>query len=99
MLGCVRRTRADLPLAESGEVKAPSVRCVRCDARIKYATLDGSRRGSALDAVPHPTGAVRLIEDGDARPTGQSLAGEALALATGKLFRLHECPKNARGLL
>jgi hypothetical protein len=42
---------------------------------------------------------VRLIEEGDARPTGQSLAGEALAMASGKLFRVHKCPKNARGLL
>ena len=79
-------------------MKAPAVRCVRCDLRIKYAALDGGRKGSALDAVPHPTGAVRLIEEGEGRPTGQTLTGEALMMATGKLHRVHACKFKRRFL-
>jgi len=78
-------------------VKAVVVRCVRCDARIKFVGIRG--RSAALDSQPHAAGTVQIDESGDDKPTGRSLAGEALAMASGKLYRVHKCPKNARGLL
>jgi len=78
-------------------MKAPIVRCLYCDSKIKYCGMGG--KAVMVDADPRADGTVRLNEEGDEKPTGQSLAGEALALATGKLHRLHKCPKNSRGLL